>query len=1144
MEALIFRENTGKTTSTRFVPVSSIILLTTLFLLVFPSLIHAQFLICDGAKGPNLLTNYNNGTFGQGVPQNKGPLGGATTYTYIPISCGTPSDGYYSVSNSTDCGSGGKVFGTWDVIGDHTGATNPIEGNPPPAPGTLAGYMLVVNASVGKDVAIADSIRNLCPNQVYEFQAWIRSLNPPGILPNLMFMINGVDKYPTGNITDKKWKNIGFTFTVPAGQKAIKVAIRNNAPGGDGNDWVLDDISVNTCNTKIKINADTVIKVCEGATVTLKDTVMSTTGTPFPYYKWEKSIDNGVTWTDLTGVITETTDPKNYVTTLPPFVATLSMNGYVFRLAVATDKDVLMKNDVCYYSAVKMTRLVVNPNPVLKVTPANICAGDTALLKVSGADIFKWTPAATLSADTGKTVKAFPVATTTYTITAKTFAGCPATTTVTVTVKPIVADAGPDVTICYGSGKQMNASGGTKYFWSPGKTLSDSTINDPVASPKTTTTYTVTVTSGSCMDKDEVTVTVIPPIKLTIEGFPPRCFNGNDGKAVVVASGGTGTYSYQWSPVAGSGSSVNGAPGNYTVIVTDQFGCMDTATVIIPNTKPISGLISVKTSNCNKPDGSATIDTVWGGTAPYSYSWNTSPVQTTQTASNIVAGNYNLVITDANGCTATLTAVVPNTPGIVASTTTTSVSCFGSKDGTATAVGSAGVAPYSYVWSDNQNTDVAKNLAAGTYTVIVTDSRGCPAISIVTITQPTKVQITSKDTSICPLAFATLHVKGEGGTGAIAFSWKPGGATGNTISVNPAVTTTYTITGTDQKGCTDSTTVTVKLNVIPVITAKGDTICFGKTTPLNASGATTYLWSPTTGLNSATGSSVIAGPPSTTTYTITGTDNNNCVGSTTVVVDVKPAPVVTAVSDNACPGDTMTLRANGAVAYTWSPAKGLNTTKGAVVIASPDQTTTYTITGTSANGCTSTATATATINPEPVAAIIANPNPALVFYPTIHFTDNTVGGAVKWNWNFGDGKKTTSTKQHPSFTYPDTIGSYKVRLIVANQFGCIDTAWIVVDIRGQYSFYIPNTFTPNADGINDGFAPKGTGIDESDFGFWIFDRWGNLIWKSHTWGEHWNGKANQGEDIAQIDTYVWKVRVKELDTHLVHTYIGHVNIVK
>jgi gliding motility-associated-like protein len=1144
METLVNRENTTKKTGAGFVPVSSITLLTVLFLLVSSSFTHAQFLICDGAKGPNLFTNYNNGTFGQGVPQNKGPLGGATTYTYIPISCGSPSDGYYSVSNSTDCGSGGKVFGTWDVIGDHTGAANPILGNPPPAPGTSAGYMMVVNASVGKDIAVADSIRNLCPNQLYEFQAWIRSLNPPGILPNLMFMINGVDTYPTGNITDKTWKNIGFTFTVPAGQKAIKVAIRNNAPGGDGNDWVLDDISVNTCNTKIRINADSVIRVCEGTTVTLKDTVVSTTGTPFPYYKWQKSTDNGVNWTDLTGVITETANPKNYVTTLPSFVATLSMNNYLFRLVVATDADVLIKNDVCYYSAVKTTRLIVNPNPVLKVASANICAGDTATLTVSGADIFKWTPAATLSKDTGKTVKAFPLTTTTYTITAKTFAGCPATTTVTVTVKPIVADAGPDVTICWGSSTQLNASGGTKYFWSPGKGLSDSTIFNPVANVKSTITYTVTVTSGSCIDKDEVTVTVVPPIVLSITASAPRCFNGNDGKAVVTASGGGGTYSYVWSPIPGNGSSVNGTPGKYTVIVTDQFGCMDTASIVIPNTKPISGLISVKTSNCNKPDGSATIDTVWGGTPPYSYSWNTTPVQTTQTASNIVAGSYNIVITDANGCTATLTALVPNTPGINSNATITNVSCFGGNDGSAKATGSDGVAPYSYVWSNNQNTDIAKNLVAGTYTVIVTDARGCPAITIVTITQPTKVHITSKDTSICPNAFATLHAKGEGGTGAISFTWKPGGAAGASISVNPASTTTYTITGTDQKGCTDSTTVTVKLNAIPVITASGDTICFGKSTTLNAGGASTYTWAPTTGLSSATGSKVIANPANTTTYTITGTDNNNCVGNTTIVVAIKPAPVVTATGGNACPGDTMKLTANGALTYTWSPARGLSTTTGAVVISSPDQTTTYTITGTGTNGCTSTATATATINPEPVAAIIANPNSTLIFYPTIYFTDNTVGGAVKWNWSFGDPKKSTSIKQHPSFTYPDTIGTYTVRLIVVNQFGCIDTAWTVVEVKGQYSFYIANTFTPNGDGINDGFAPKGTGIDESDFGFWIFDRWGNLIWKSHTWGEHWNGRANQGEDIAQIDTYVWKVRVKELDTHLVHTYIGHVNIVK
>ena len=438
-----------------------------IFFLLLPSFTYTQTLICDGAKGPNLFTKYSNGTFGKGVPINSPVLGGATTYTYIPISCSTPSDGFYSVANSTDCsGTAGKVFGTWDVIGDHTGAANPLLGNPAPKPGEAAGYMMVVNASVGKDIAVADSIRNLCPNQVYEFQAWIRVLNPPGgfILPNLMFTINGVDAYSTGDVKETTWKNIGFTFIVPANQKAIQVAIRNNAPGGMGNDWVLDDISVNTCNVKVKINADSVIHVCEGAVISLSDSVASTTGTAFPYYKWQKSVDNGKTWQDETAMLTETTDPKKYITKFPPFVAKASMNNYLFRLVIATDPTALSKADECYYAAIKITRLVVHPPPVLKVNSASICSGDTVTLTASGANSYKWSPAVTLSSDTGKTVTAKPNATTTYTIIGKTTAGCADTTTTVVTVKPLVADAGPDIHLCPGVSEQLHAAGGTTYI--------------------------------------------------------------------------------------------------------------------------------------------------------------------------------------------------------------------------------------------------------------------------------------------------------------------------------------------------------------------------------------------------------------------------------------------------------------------------------------------------------------------------------------------------------------------------------------------------------------------------------------------------------------------------------------------------------
>ena len=1119
-------------------------MLAGLFLLSFPALSHAQ-LLCDGAKGPNLFTNYNNGTFGSGAPQNKGPLGSATTYTYIPISCNTPSDGFYSVANSTDCtGSGSKVFGTWDIIGDHTGAADPIEGNPPPKPGTSAGYMLVVNASVGKDIAISDSIRKLCPNQQYEFTAWIRSLNPPGILPNLMFMVDGKDLYSTGNITDKKWKKIGFLFNVQPGQTAVKVAIRNNAPGGDGNDWVLDDVAVNTCNIQIKINADTVFKVCEGQTINLKDTVVSTSGTPFPWYKWQKSTDNGKTWTDLTGVMQETTNPKNYVSTRPPFVATLNMNNTLFRFIVATDQNVLATNNECFYSAVKITRLVVNPNPVISVAPANICLGDTATLNAKGADLFKWTPATTLSSDTGKTVKAFPKNTTTYTVIGKTLAGCADTTEVTVTVKPIVADAGPDAHICSGASTILNASGGTKYSWQPTTGLSDPNINNPTANPSNTTTYTVTVSSGSCVDTDTVTVTIVPPITLTIKGFPPKCFDGKDGQAVVIPSGGGGVYTYQWSPVSGNAANVYGVPGTYTVVVTDQFGCTATASTVVPNTTPLVAKTSVIASHCSKADGSATIDTIYGGTPPYTYSWNTTPPQTTKTASNIVSGTYSVTITDVNGCTLTVEAIVPNTPGIVANTTTTDVKCFGGNDGTATVAGAGGDPPYTYVWTNGQSTGTINSLTAGTYTVIVTDTKGCAAIQTVTINQPSKVEVTSPSASICPLGTATLHASGKGGTGTITYTWEPGSLSGDAISVSPGTTTTYTITGTDANGCTGTTTTTVVVNPIPVFSIADDTICFGAKTTLTAADGNKYVWAPSTGLNTTTSNVVVANPSTTTTYTVLGTDHNGCVGSTTVTVIVIPAPVITATGGNVCPGDTVTLKADGGVSYTWLPLRFLNTAIGPVVKAHPDATTSYTVTGTGPNGCTSTAVAVATINPNPVAGIEASPNPASVFKPTIFFTDNSVGDVVKWKWSFGDWKKSTSTQKNPAFTYPDSIESYKVQLIVVNQFGCIDTTEITVSVRGEYSFFIPNTFTPNDDHINDGFAPKGTGIDVTDYGFWIFDRWGNLIWQTKTWGQSWDGTANKGENVAQIDTYVWKVRVKELDTHIVHNYIGHVNIVK
>jgi gliding motility-associated-like protein len=868
-----------------------------------------------------------------------------------------------------------------------------------------------------------------------------------------------------------------------------------------------------TAVASIIVNPNPVINVTPAAICFGGSTSLTATGA------------DSYTWLPATGLSPATGSP---VTANPTATTTYTVTGTIAATGCTGSTTVVV---------------TVNPNPTVSVPPASICVGGSSPLTATGADTYVWSPATGLSGTTGTTVTANPTVTSTFTVVGTTLAGCTGSTTVIVTVGSLVADAGPDKSICSGSSATLNATGGTTYSWSPGTGLSNTTVFNPTANPTVSTTYTVTVTSGICTDTDDVVVVVDPPIILNIAGFPPKCAGGTDGQAVVIPSGGDGVYSYQWAPVAGTAASVNGPAGTYTVIVTDQFGCSASASTIVTDPTPVIGTTSVITAHCNKSDGSATVATVSGGTPGYTYSWNTSPVQNTQTASNIPTGNYTVTVTDANGCTTTIAAFVPNAGGVTVSTTKTDVTCFGGNNGSATATGSGGTLPYTYLWNNGQNTNVNSTLTAGTYTITLTDVNGCSIKTSVTITQPTPVVLTSTNGVMCPLTSATVTTNGSGGTGAISYTWNPGALTGASVTVSPAATTTYTITGTDANGCTTTVLSVVTVNPVPTIVSTDAAICFGNSTTLTVSGANSYSWSPSTGISPTTGNSVTANPTATTTYTIIGTDANGCTNNTTVVVTVNPLPVIVVPPAGICPGDSTSLTASGAVTYSWSPATGITPTTGATVKATPNNTTTYTITGTNAFGCTAATPVIVTVHPKPNPSFNASPNPASVFDPTISFTDHTNGG-VKWDWTLGDKNNTPSTQQNPSFTYPDSIGTYKIRLIVTNQFGCIDTTYGTVVIKGEYTFFIPNTFTPNGDGTNDYFFPKGTGIDETDYDLWIFDRWGNLIWHTETWGEQWDGRANYGENVAQIDTYVWKVHVREKDAQIIHNYIGHVNIVK
>jgi uncharacterized repeat protein (TIGR01451 family) len=328
------------------------------------------------------------GTFASGIIQNRASaLAFATTYLKQNISTGQPQDYNYAIVNNSSANGWTitnspmpegvplhRVFGLWDICGDHTGAVNPAVGNPPSAPGTRGGYFVLVNASYNTDVAYQETLSNLCPNTYYEFSAWFRNLCPrcscdsngkgsssagfkpylpltendsSGVRPNLSFEIDGLAYYTSGDIKYDRvapWKQYGFTFLTKPAQTSANFVIRNNSPGGGGNDWAIDDIKVAHCGPSLIMNYNPLVLGCAVAPfpVNLSDTVRSIYNN-YTYFKWQKSNVGGTIWADLTGPGTSGVGAPllvggqyQYVTNLPPFLATPADSGTYYRIIVGT----------------------------------------------------------------------------------------------------------------------------------------------------------------------------------------------------------------------------------------------------------------------------------------------------------------------------------------------------------------------------------------------------------------------------------------------------------------------------------------------------------------------------------------------------------------------------------------------------------------------------------------------------------------------------------------------------------------------------------------------------------------------------------------------------------------------------------------
>ena len=804
--------------------------------------------------------------------------------------------------------------------------------------------------------------------------------------------------------------------------------------------------------------------------------------------------------------------------------------------------------------------VTVNPLPLTTVNSPTICAGDIATLTAAGATTYSWSTGATINPITDS-----PLTTTSYTVTGNSL-GCTSTAVATVTVNPLPVTTVNSPAICPTFTANLLASGATTYAWSAGAISTG--VNTADAAPATTSTYTVTGTSLGCSSTAVSTVTVNSSLVVNAGLNDTVCF----GQTTVlgVTPNGAG-YTYNWTPAVSltGPTTLNpiaapAATTTYSVLVTDAEGCTGTSSVTVFADPQITIAIAAIDVTCNSACNGQTIVIPAGGTSTYSYNWSSGCVAAS--CSSLCIGTYTVTVTDAWGCNATASTTVSE-PSLLtaASPVTTPASCNGVCDGTATAAGSGGTIGVGYTYSWNtvpvQNTATASSLCAGTYTCTITDSNACTTTTTATITEPTLVVIEPIAAStICFGGSTSLTAVATGGNpGAYSYTWSPAGTgTTATVSVSPLATTVYTVNASDANGCpAAAVNVTVTVNPPLTVVANGAvSICPGVSASISAlaslggGGPYTYTWAP-----AGTGTPLAVSPAITTTYTVTANDGCSPAATATVTVTVLPLPtvVIAASATSGCEPLCITLINNTSVtagtitSWIWNYGDGspADTAHYHCYAAAGQYSVNLTVN--TSDGCTSTLTNTnmITVHPTPVADFTA-PLATSIVNAIVNYTDNSsvpTGSIATWQWNFGDVFATTdgtSSLQNPSHNFTEA-GTYCATLTVTTNFGCIDATQLCIVIDPEFTFFIPNAFSPNGDGINDEFYGKGDHIKEFEIS--IFDRWGNLIFFTDDINKHWDGKANYGLDIAQQDVYVYSVKIKDYKEKK-HTYLGTVTIVK
>jgi len=524
--------------------------------------------------------------------------------------------------------------------------------------------------------------------------------------------------------------------------------------------------------------------------------------------------------------------------------------------------------------------------------------------------------------------------------------------------------------LCFGNATgsaDLTANGGTPpyhYLWSDGDTNED--LNNHIAG-----NYIVTVTdANNCTAIASVTISQPnAPLSIIISSsVNVACFGNSTGSANLTVTGGTAPYTYLWSNSTTSEDIINIPAGIYSVTVTDANGCSATTSVLIiqpafPLSATVSGSVNV---GCyGEATGSADL-TISGGTAPYTYIWSNGAI--TQDLSNVIAGTYQVTITDANGCFTTASIIItePSAPLSASISSNVNVLCYGNSTGSIDLSVTGGTIVYTYLWSNGATIEDISNLAAGSYTVTVTDANSCTVSTTLIISQPAVVLSATVTSSVNVLCYGNttgaVDITVTGGTSPYSYLWS-NGTVSEDLSNIPAGT--YSVTVTDANGCSSTTSVLISQPSTPLSIALTESPA---TCGLNngSAGATviggtpnySYNWSPYSGgqvtptihqLNNGN-------------YSVTVTDANGCTISSSISVSriAPPQIEITSVTQETCSNSNGSISVsviNGTspFVYQWSYNPEINT--NTIFHVSQGQ---YTVIVTDHYGCTDTEVITIT----------------------------------------------------------------------------------------------------------------------------------------------------------------------------------------